>query len=63
MRKNLRELFDNYLDETVNLNTNISISSDRVLELTKNKITEEQIMNTSTGKTKRKDSARSRETR
>lgn len=54
MRKNLRELFDNYLDETVNLNTNISISSDRVLELTKNKITEEQIMNTSTGKTKRK---------
>ena len=40
MRKNLRELFDNYLDETVNLNTNISISSDRVLELTKNKITE-----------------------
>lgn len=54
MKKNLRDIFDNYLDETVNLNTDISISPDRVLELTKTKITEEQIMNTSTGRTKRK---------
>lgn len=52
MKKNMKDIFDNYLDETVDLNTSISISADKVLELTKQKITEEQ--NMSTTKTKRK---------
>lgn len=50
----MKDIFDNYLDETVEIKTDISISADKVLELTKQKITEEQSMSTSTGKTKRK---------
>ncbi len=54
MKKNMNDIFDNYLDETVEIKTDISISADRVLELTKQKITEEQNMSTNPTKTKRK---------
>lgn len=54
MKKNMKDIFDNYLDETVDLNTSISISANKVLELTKQKITEEQNMSTNPTKTKRK---------
>jgi len=57
MKKNMRDIFDNYLDETVDINTSISISPDKVIELTKQKITEEQNMNTNTGRIKKKWSA------
>lgn len=53
MKKYMKDIFDNYLDETVEIDTSVSISPQRVLELTKNKITEEQSMSTSTGGVKR----------
>ncbi len=53
MKKNMKDIFDNYLDETVEIDKSISISPQRVIELTKNKITEEQSMSTSTGKVER----------
>ena len=53
MKKCIKDVFDNYFDETVELNTDISISSQRVIELTNNKIAEEQSMSTNTGKVKR----------
>lgn len=54
MKKNMKDIFDNYLDDTVDIKTDISISADKVLELTKQKITEEQNMSTNPTKTKRK---------
>lgn len=53
MKKNMKDIFDNYLDETVELNTSTSISSQRIFELTKNKIMEEQKVIKNSDKVKR----------
>ena len=53
MIKNIKDIFDNYFDDTVELKTENSISSERILELTKRKIAEEQFMSKNTATTRR----------
>lgn len=53
MKKSIKDIFDNYIDETVELNASVSISPNIVIELTKNKIMEEQAMSANTCKIKR----------
>ena len=52
MKKNIKDIFDSYHDETVDIKTSDTISSDRIIELTKNKIMEDTIMNTKKSKKK-----------
>lgn len=41
MKKNLKDLFDNYSDETVDIQTSAAISPDRIIALTKKKMKED----------------------
>lgn len=53
MKKNIKDIFDNYVDDTVELKTECSISADRITQLTKRKIAEEQFMSKNTTTTRR----------
>ncbi len=44
MKKNIRDIFDSYRDETVDIMTNTTVSADRIVELTKSKIKEDNTM-------------------
>ena len=52
MKKNIKDIFDNYCDDSVEIKSNTSISASRIAELTKMKIMEDRKMKT-TVKTKR----------
>lgn len=43
MKKNIKDIFDNFSDETVNIQTRSTISPDKIIELTKNKIEDDNM--------------------
>ena len=54
MKKNIKDIFDNYFDDTVDLKNSGEISADRIIECTKKRISEEKNMNTNNLRTRRK---------